>query len=85
MTDRQKLPPTSEPLVVTNADYEFKTPERNPLPEERNVGKPSTSFTSPKGIRPFPKAKPRLDNKRNTRKRQRTIYTHISGQGKMTI
>ncbi|CAH2107540.1 unnamed protein product [Euphydryas editha] len=68
-------PSTSDALLVTNADYGFTTPEKNSVTVERSVGMPSTSFTLPEDIRPFPKAGPRLENKRNIRKRKSTIYT----------
>lgn len=70
-----EMPSTSDADLLTNADYGFKTPEKSPVTHERNVNMPSTSFTLPEDIRPFPKAGPRLENKRNIRKRKSTIYT----------
>ncbi|KAL1493730.1 hypothetical protein ABEB36_009424 [Hypothenemus hampei] len=58
----------------TNEDQRFKTSEKN-AESQVSVNMPSTSFISPEEIRTFPKAGPRLENKKNIRKRKSTIYT----------
>ncbi|KAL3278031.1 hypothetical protein HHI36_013372 [Cryptolaemus montrouzieri] len=40
-----------------------------------NLNMPSTSFATSEEIRPFPKAPPRLEDRRSVRKRKSTIYT----------
>lgn len=64
---------------------ELKTPEtvhpsdpeisQNVTPQSSNLNVPSASFATPEDVRPFPKAGPRSDNRRNTRKRTTAIYT----------
>lgn len=70
-----ELPSILDALSGTNADQGFKTPEKNPVTQARSMNMPSTSFTLPEEIRPFPKAGPRLENKKNIRKRKSSIYT----------
>lgn len=69
------MPSILDALSGTNADQGFKTPEKNPVTQARSMNMPSTSFTLPEEIRPFPKAGPRLENKKNIRKRKSSIYT----------
>ncbi|KAL3288009.1 hypothetical protein HHI36_002461, partial [Cryptolaemus montrouzieri] len=75
---------------VSNFLYEaasrehLKTPENVRPPETEilldlthlsNLNMSSTSFATSEEIRPFPKAAPRLENRRSIRKRKSTIYT----------
>lgn len=85
------LPSESPSILDANftqsEDYpEIKTPEPiQPLDSGNNVNRilqlsdfinmPSCSFVSPEVIRPFPKAGPRQENRKNVRKRKTTIYT----------
>ncbi|CAK1588432.1 unnamed protein product [Parnassius mnemosyne] len=70
-----ELPCILDAISGTNEDKGFKTPEKSPVTQARSLNMPSTSFNLPEEIRPFPKAGPRLENKKNIRKRKSTIYT----------
>ncbi|CAH1999390.1 unnamed protein product [Acanthoscelides obtectus] len=59
----------------------LKTPENvhsteaNVPPSLHNLNLSSTSSATFEGLRPFPKAAPLLENRRNIRKHKSTIYT----------
>ena len=65
-----EVPSTSDALLVTNADYGFKTPEKNPVTDE-SMCMPRTSFTLPEDIRPFPKAGLRISEN------EKALFTQI--------